>query len=188
MADPVGGSYLGLDRGEFGRRFSASRQANPCGDRAPCVPGNLLASTGVGIAHHSLGALPPATAEHIISQVGRVLDATVAAENRKTRTMGKLGAIAERIAEKKKAHDKKADEWASRLDKIDNLEVSAFQVGDAVVDEREADLRDFESDMRQLSNLPFADSRMSASDSGKATDGKPTEAKPLANGDAKPVM
>lgn len=80
--------------------------------------------------------------------------------------MSKLSAIAERISDKKRAHDKKADEYAERLDGIDAREVHAFAVGDAVLSERDTDLAQFESDMRQLSNLPLA-SAPSPGDSGK---------------------
>lgn len=68
--------------------------------------------------------------------------------------LSKLGAIADRIAAKKESHDRKADEWASRLDAIDRREPEAFAIGDAVIDEREADLSDMESTMRKVSNLP----------------------------------
>lgn len=68
--------------------------------------------------------------------------------------MSKLGAIADRIAEKKKAHDAKADEWAARLDALDRREPDAFAIGDAVIEEREGDLRDMENTMRTLGNLP----------------------------------
>jgi hypothetical protein len=68
--------------------------------------------------------------------------------------MSKLGAIAERISAKKEAHDKKADEWAVRLDALDKREPGAFAIGDAVIEERETDLADMEKTMRTLSNLP----------------------------------
>lgn len=68
--------------------------------------------------------------------------------------MSKLGAIAERIAAKKAAHDAKADSWAARLDALDRREPDAFAIGDAVIEEREGDLRDMEATMRQLGNLP----------------------------------
>lgn len=68
--------------------------------------------------------------------------------------VSKLGAISERIAAKKLAHDKKADEWAARLDALDMREPDAFAIGDAVIAERETDLGDMESNMRKLSNLP----------------------------------
>lgn len=69
-------------------------------------------------------------------------------------TVSKLGAMAERIAAKKEAHDRKADEWAQRLDLLDRREPAAFAIGDAVLDERETDLADMERSMRALSNLP----------------------------------
>lgn len=68
--------------------------------------------------------------------------------------VSKLGAVAERIAAKKAAHDAKADEWAKRLDALDQREPAAFAIGEAVIDEREHDLADMESSMRGLSNLP----------------------------------
>lgn len=72
--------------------------------------------------------------------------------------MGKLGDTAARIAQKKAAHDAKAEEWANRLNAMDKREPEAFAVGDAVVSEREQDLSEMEKDLRQLSNLPFAPS------------------------------
>lgn len=84
----------------------------------------------------------------------------------RARIMSKLSAIADRIATKKQKHDAKADEWAARLDGLDAREPQAFAVGDAVVAEREQDMAQFESDMRQLSNLPLA-SAPSPGDSGK---------------------
>lgn len=70
------------------------------------------------------------------------------------RRMSKLGAIAERIAAKKQAHDAKADEWAGRLDALDRKEPESFAIGDAVIEERETDLADMERNMRAISNLP----------------------------------
>lgn len=69
--------------------------------------------------------------------------------------MSKLSAIAERIAEKKLAHDKKADDWATRLDALDQKEPAAFAYGDGVIAERETDLSDMEKTMRTISNLPL---------------------------------
>ena len=86
-------------------------------------------------------------ADRIIAE--RVVKAIV----RETR-MSKLGAIADRIKAKKEAHDAKADEWASRLDAIDQREPHAFAIGDAVIAERDADLAEMEATMRTLSNLP----------------------------------
>lgn len=68
--------------------------------------------------------------------------------------MSKLGAIADRIAAKKAAHDAKADEWGARLDALDGREPEAFAIGDAVIAEREGDLAEMERTMRSLSNLP----------------------------------
>jgi hypothetical protein len=66
--------------------------------------------------------------------------------------VSKLAAIGERIAAKKAAHDRKADEWAARLDEIEKKEPRAFAIGD-VIAEREADLAQLESTVRTLSNL-----------------------------------
>lgn len=68
--------------------------------------------------------------------------------------LSKLGAMAERIAQKKAVHDAKADEWSQRLDALDKREPTAFAIGDAVIDERETDVADMERSMRSLSNLP----------------------------------
>lgn len=84
---------------------------------------------------------------------------------REGRVVTKLSAIGERIAAKKKAHDAKAEEWAKRLDALDTLEPRAFAIGDAAVAEREGDIKQFESDMKALSNLPLLDSAASSSGS-----------------------
>lgn len=73
---------------------------------------------------------------------------------REGKPLSKLGEIGLRIAAKKEAHDRKADEWAQRLDALDKREPGAFAIGDAVIEERESDLRDMERTMRTLSNLP----------------------------------
>ena len=70
------------------------------------------------------------------------------------RRMSKLAAISERIVEKKAAHDRKADEWAARLDALDQREPGAFAIGDAVIAEKEGDVAEMERNMRTLSNLP----------------------------------
>lgn len=80
--------------------------------------------------------------------------------------MATLGSIGDRIAAKRAAHNAKAEEWAKRLDAVDALEPRAFAVGDAAVAEREQDLRQFESDMKVLSNLPLAGSDTSSNGSG----------------------
>lgn len=69
--------------------------------------------------------------------------------------MANLSEIGARIAQKKAAHDAKADEWARRLDEVDRREPGAFAVGEAVLAEREHDLAQMESDLRTLSNLPL---------------------------------
>lgn len=89
---------------------------------------------------------------------GRKLDAALEAGIREGRRMTKLSAIGDRIAAKKAAHDKKAEEWASRLDDLDKREPAAFAFGDAAVAEREDDLSTLEADLRTLSNLPLAGS------------------------------
>ena len=45
-------------------------------------------------------------------------------------------------------HDAKADEWAGRLDVLDAREPAAFDTGDAVISEREMDLKEMEDLMR----------------------------------------
>src|ERR1700744_5411436 len=68
--------------------------------------------------------------------------------------MSKLGAVSDRIVAKKIAHDKKADEWAARLDALDESEKTAFAFGDGVISERETDVKEMQADMRKISNLP----------------------------------
>lgn len=87
-------------------------------------------------------------------EASRKLEAVLTAGIEEGKRVSKLGAIAERIAAKKAAHDAKADEWALRLDGLDRREPDAFAIGDAVIEEREADLSDMERSMRQLGNLP----------------------------------
>lgn len=90
-------------------------------------------------------------------RAGQKLDAVLETGIREGRRMTKLSAIGDRIAAKKLAHDKKADEWAARLDEIDKREPAAFAIGDAAVAEREADLSELEGDLRKLGNIPLAD-------------------------------
>lgn len=106
---------------------------------APPIEAQLVADPGV----------LEATADRIVAK--RVMT-DIAREER--RRVSKLGAIADRIAAKKEAHDKKADEWAARLDALDQREPSAFEIGDSVIAERETDLSDMEATMRKVSNLP----------------------------------
>jgi len=82
------------------------------------------------------------------------LDAMLSEGIKEGKRVSKLGEIGERIAAKKAAHDRKADEWADRLNKLDAREPEAFAIGDAVISERETDLADMERSMRTLSNLP----------------------------------
>lgn len=91
--------------------------------------------------------------QHTIDASNR-LDQVLEAGIKEGKRLSKLGSIAERITAKKAAHDAKADEWALRLDAIDQREPAAFAIGDAVIDERETDLADMEREMRTLSNLP----------------------------------
>jgi hypothetical protein len=86
------------------------------------------------------------------------LCAEAIAEGRARPVSSRLGEIADRIARKRSAHDAKAEEWAKRLDAIDKAEPGAFAAGDAAVAEREADMKEFEDTIRQLSNLPLAGS------------------------------
>jgi len=83
------------------------------------------------------------------------LDARLVEWIREGRRMSKLAAIGDRIAAKKAAHDRKADEWAKRLDAVDAREKDAFAIGEAVIIEREADLSELEGTVRTLSNLPL---------------------------------
>lgn len=89
-------------------------------------------------------------------EASKKLDAVLTAGISEGRRLSKLGSIADRIAAKKKAHDDKADEWAARLDALDAREPDAFAIGHAVIEEREADLKEMEDTMRGLSNLPNA--------------------------------
>lgn len=97
-----------------------------------------------------------------IAALRRVLELI---RNGKGNEMGKLAGIADRIKDKAAAHARKADEWAARLDAIDQREPEAFAVGEAAIAEREADLTSMENDLRALSNLPLQDSAPSSSGS-----------------------
>lgn len=76
------------------------------------------------------------------------------------RRMSKLAAVADRMTAKRAAHDAKADAFMARLDVIDKAEPAAFTRGEAFLKDREADLREFEDTLRQLTNLPLSDSEM----------------------------
>ena len=89
-----------------------------------------------------------------VVEASQRLDAVLTAGIEEGKRVSKLGAIAERIAAKKVAHDAKADEWAARLDALDRREPEAFAIGDAVIEEREGDLAEMERTMRTLGNLP----------------------------------
>ena len=91
-------------------------------------------------------------------EASKKLEAVLTAGISEGKRLSKLGAIADRIKSKKAAHDAKADEWATRLDALEQREPDAFAIGDAVLGEREADLAEMESTMRTLSNLPLAGS------------------------------
>lgn len=84
----------------------------------------------------------------------RITAARVVHQMVREKRVSKLGEIGLRIAAKKEAHDRKADDWAKRLDALDKREPTAFAIGDAVIEEREIDLSDMERSMRALSNLP----------------------------------
>lgn len=84
----------------------------------------------------------------------RITTARVMIYGQGGKPVSKLGAVADRIVAKKEAHDKKADEWAARLDAIDKKEPQAFAFGDAVIAERETDMTEMETNMRKISNLP----------------------------------
>jgi hypothetical protein len=87
-------------------------------------------------------------------EASRKLDAVLTAGIAEGKRVSKLAEAVAGIAERKAAHDAKGEEWMSRLDKIKAREPEAFLIGDAVLDERETDLKDMEDSMRQLGNLP----------------------------------
>lgn len=98
---------------------------------------------------------PDSITQEVADAADRITAARVVKEMvREGKPLSKLGEIGLRIAAKKEAHDRKADELAARLDAIDKREPAAFAIGDAVIEEREMDLRDMERSMRALSNLP----------------------------------
>lgn len=69
--------------------------------------------------------------------------------------MTSLSMIGARIAEKKARHAKKAEEWAARLDVLDEKEPGLFARGDHAVATAETDISGFEDDIVGLgSNLP----------------------------------
>ena len=68
--------------------------------------------------------------------------------------MASLASVADRIKAKKAAYAKKAEEWAARLDKLDEREPDAFAATDAAIVAHEADLDSMEGDMRALTNVP----------------------------------
>jgi hypothetical protein len=99
-------------------------------------------------------AAKPDITKAVADATDRVVAARVVHQMIREGRVSKLAAIADRIKEKKLAYDKKADEWAQRLDALERREPDAFAVGDSVVSERETDLSDMESTMKAISNLP----------------------------------
>lgn len=87
-------------------------------------------------------------------RLDRVL-ADAIAEGKRSRPMSKLAAVAERMAKKRAEHDAHADRFMAKLDAIDKAEPAAIARGEAFLAEREADMREFEDTLRQLSNLPL---------------------------------
>jgi len=100
----------------------------------------------------------PAPAPDIKTAIEGLTDRTIAA--RVVTNMVRIGqvstlaAVADRIKAKKEAYQKKADEWAKRLDALDAREPEAFKAGEQGIETQETDLSDMESMMRTLSNLP----------------------------------
>jgi hypothetical protein len=96
--------------------------------------------------------------ESIDSAADKIITArvltTIANDARKDKRLSKLAEAVAAIKDKKIAHDAKGQEWMDRLAKVGEREADAFAIGDAVIDEREADLREMEQTMRELSNLP----------------------------------
>jgi hypothetical protein len=82
------------------------------------------------------------------------LDGVLAKGIAEGKRVSKLAEAVAAIKDKKLAHDAKGQEWMDRLAKITEREVEAYAIGDAVVNEREADLREMEATMRELGNLP----------------------------------
>lgn len=68
------------------------------------------------------------------------------------KVMSSLASVADRIKAKKALHASKAEEWAARLDKLDQLEPEAFASTDASIAALEGDLGGMEADMRALTN------------------------------------
>lgn len=96
----------------------------------------------------------PDITQAVADAADRITTARVMTYGQGGKPVSKLAAISDRIAEKRATHDRKADQWAARLDDLDKREPTAFAIGDAVIAEREEDLADMERTMRQLSNLP----------------------------------
>lgn len=66
-----------------------------------------------------------------------------------------LQSVGERITAKRLARQKKADDWAARLDEMDRLEPEIYARGDAVLDAADADMKGLEAELSTLgSNLP----------------------------------
>lgn len=68
------------------------------------------------------------------------------------KVMSSLAGVADRIKAKKALHASKYEDWAARLDKLDQLEPDAFASTEASVAALEADLSGMEADMRALTN------------------------------------
>ncbi len=96
----------------------------------------------------------PDITKAVADATDRVTAARVVHQMIREGRVSKLAAVADRIKTKKEAYDKKADEWAGRLDALERREPDAFAAGDSVLSEREMDLSDMESTMKAISNLP----------------------------------
>ena len=74
---------------------------------------------------------------------------------RKYQPMGKLQEVALRIKQTKAHLEFEADKLLTRLDGIDQKAPSAFDRGNAILDQHNTDLDAMDSELRQLSNIPL---------------------------------
>ena len=80
---------------------------------------------------------------------------------RKYQPMGKLQEVALRIKQTKAHLESEADKLLTRLDGIDKKAPSAFDRGNAILDQHNTDLDAMDSELRQLSNIPLGESSTS---------------------------
>jgi hypothetical protein len=93
--------------------------------------------------------LDAGTAEHVVAQVGRVLDAHVLQVNRK---MATFSAVAERFADIHKKDAEEADALMAKADAYEKRRPEVTARGHKYFDDKTAELESMDADLTRLSN------------------------------------